>query len=71
MARFQKGVSGNPAGRPVGSNKQRKAHEQKAHEKAVFARLEIGLAEIDKWHAQRFELIDRYITGASDFPFEK
>jgi hypothetical protein len=68
MAKFKKGVSGNPKGRPVGTGKQQQAHKQAAYEKAVFARLELGLAEIDRWHAQRSKLIQEYILGAGDFP---
>jgi hypothetical protein len=70
MAKFTKGVSGNPAGRPKGSGQRQKAHQQKAHERAVLARLELGLAEIDQWHAQRSKLIEDYIFGVGKFPFK-
>jgi hypothetical protein len=47
---FQKGVSGNPKGRPKVASKRLGAYKQKEHERAKLARLKVGLEEIDKWH---------------------
>ena len=68
MAQFQAGVSGNPKGRPKGTGKRQQAHKQKAHERAVLSRLQLGLAEIDNWHAQRSKLIEEYMLGSTRFP---
>jgi hypothetical protein len=71
MTKFQKGVSGNPKGRPIGSGKRQEAHKQAAYEKAVLARLQVGLAEIDAWHKDRSNLIEEYVLGKENFPLEK
>jgi hypothetical protein len=71
MTKFQKGVSGNPKGRPIGSSKRQQAHKQAAYEKSVLARLHVGLAEIDAWHQHRSSLIEEYVLGKEKFPLEK
>jgi hypothetical protein len=70
MAQFKKGVSGNPKGRPKGTGSRQHAHKQKAHEDAVFARLQLALVELDRWHAQRSKLIEEYVLGAGRFPLD-
>ena len=70
MAKFKKGVSGNPAGRPKGSGWRQQMKKQKQHEEIALNRLKAGLDEIDNWHRERSKIIEHYILGVGEFPFE-
>jgi hypothetical protein len=70
MAKFQKGQSGNPKGRPPGTGSKQRKRLRKEHEKAMLNRMNVVLDEIDRWHKERMEVIFEYATGGPMFPKE-
>ena len=57
MARFVKGQSGNPNGRPKGTGKNQRQREKLERARLTAQRFKLGLAELDAWHARRIQLI--------------
>jgi hypothetical protein len=67
---FQKGQSGNPAGRPKGAWGHKVLLEHNlAHEKEVRARLTYTLAEIERVHKARIVELDKYLLGSPEYPY--
>jgi hypothetical protein len=67
---FQKGQSGNPAGRPKGTWGHKVLLEHNlAHEKEVHARLQFVFDEIDRAHAAKMVELDKYLLGSPEYPY--
>jgi hypothetical protein len=67
---FQKGQSGNPAGRAKGMWGHKKLLQHNlAHEKEVFARLSLLLEEIERAHNTRMVELDKYLLGSPEYPY--
>jgi Family of unknown function (DUF5681) len=69
MALFQKGVSGNPRGRPKGTGKKQRQKLIKEHEEIMLKRLAYSLKLLDEIQRKREALIDSYIMGADGFEY--
>jgi hypothetical protein len=67
---FKKGQSGNPAGRPKGAWGHKVLLEHNlAHEKEVYARLQLIFAEIDRVHQAKIVELDKYLFGSPEYPY--
>ena len=57
MARFVKGQSGNPKGRPKGTGKHQRQRARRERSRIAAERFKLALAELDAWHEKRIQLI--------------
>jgi hypothetical protein len=70
MAKFKKGQSGNPKGRPKGSGNLQRENIQREHERIIHKRLILMLDELDLWHRRRMDLFYEYAMGNERFPID-
>ena len=63
MARFVKGQSGNPKGRPKGTGKNQRLRERRERARGSLKRFELALAELDAWHEKRLQIIMDFVSG--------
>ena len=68
MAKFIKGVSRNPKGRPKGSGKLQRQRRAAERQYIINERFRLALDEIAAWHKRRIESIDEFSLGSDRFP---
>jgi hypothetical protein len=67
MARFVKGQSGNPKGRPKGTGTHQLQRARRERSRLSAQRFEMALAELDAWHEKRMQIIMDFALFKGEF----
>jgi hypothetical protein len=71
MARFVKGQSGNPKGRPKGTGKHQLRRARRERARLSAQRFEMALTELDAWHTKRMQIIMDFTFVKGEFSIDK